>query len=85
MFELLPGVGAVPVILAVVQLAKKLGFAEKHSPLLAVVLGQIFALGVFFYGDSALYEAVIMGILSSAAAVGVYSGVKNETEAFRGY
>ena len=82
--ELIPGVLAVPVILAIIELFKKVGYDVKHAPIVAIVLGQVFALGSLYLGDTQLYTAVVMGLLAGLSAIGLYSGVKNEAEAFKG-
>lgn len=81
--ELIPGVLAVPVILAIIELFKQTGYNVKHAPILAIVLGQVFALGSLYYGGTPLYTAIIMGLLAGLGAIGLYSGAKNEIEAFK--
>ena len=81
--ELLPGIAVIPVIVAVIELAKMLGFPKKHAPILAVALGLAASYGLQYYGDTAIYEATVQGLIAGLAAVGLYSGAKNEIETLK--
>jgi len=83
MFEILPGVFAVPVIIAIIELLKRIGFNQKYAPLCAIVLGQVFALTKQFYGQTEIYTSIVMGLLIALSAVGLYSGAKNTAEMFQ--
>jgi len=79
--ELIAGVGAVPVIIALIQVLKKtFGLNKKFAPIAAIILGQAFAFAAAYYGGTVEYEAAIMGLVSGLSAVGLYSGVKNTKE-----
>lgn len=81
--ELLPGIAVIPVIVAVIELAKLLGYPKEHAPILAVVLGLVASFGLQYYGDTVIYEAAVQGLIAGLSAVGLYSGVKNEVEAIK--
>ncbi len=81
--ELIEGVYMIPVIIAVVEVAKGLGFNQKFAPVLAVILGQIFAFGVAYFGNTVEFAAMIQGLVGGLGAVGLYSGVKNVREGLK--
>jgi hypothetical protein len=64
---------AVPVILALVEVAKRTGLPNKYAPVLSVVLGVVF---VGIWGDSVLTDALFEGLVTGLTASGLYSGVK---------
>lgn len=67
----------VPVIIGLVEVAKRVGLNGKYCPVLAVGLG----LGFSWMGTSVgLGGLVLAGIISGLSAVGLYSGVKNTFE-----
>jgi len=65
----------VGLIMALVQLAKQLGFPVKYSPILALALG--IAAGVFIMSPGDVIQGIWSGIAMGLSAVGLYSGVKN--------
>lgn len=77
MFELY-GIGAVGLIVALVEIVKRVGVSSKLSPVIALVIGV--ALGFTAYGFTA--QGVVLGLAAGASAVGVYSGTKNVAEGF---
>ena len=83
-FELIAGGSAMLVILAVVELVKGVfGIDAKLAPIISVCLGLVFSIAYSFYGDTVLYEAIIMGLIVGLGAVGLYSGPKNTIEKFK--
>lgn len=74
--ELIGGVLAVPVIVAIVELAKQQGLPARWAMPLAVGLGLAMAALVFYFGASPLYQHLVRGLLAGLAAAGLYSGVK---------
>jgi len=75
------GVFIVPLIIGLVEAAKRVGFPDKWSPLLSVVLGLIAGLTILFPSD--LGQGVIVGIALGLSATGLYSGTKNIHEEVR--
>lgn len=64
---------AVPIIIALVQVAKVTGLPSRFAPILSVVLG----LGVFYIGgDASVGDNLFEGLVAGLAASGLYSGVK---------
>lgn len=63
----------IPVVVAVVSVAKKAGLATRYAPLLALALG---AVGGYFYVEQGTV-GVLVGITMGLAASGAYSGVKS--------
>lgn len=77
MFELY-GIGAVGLIIALVEVAKKVGIPARFSPILALILG--IAAGIVTYGATDVVQGIVLGLAAGASAVGVYSGTKNVME-----
>lgn len=68
---------AVPIVLALVEVAKRLGMGSKFAPIAAVVLG----LGIFaVWGDGVLLDKLFEGLISGLTASGLYSGIKKTVE-----
>lgn len=65
--------GAVPVIVALVQGAKSIGLSGRFAPILSVALG----IGAAFLVASASWQAdIVQGLLAGLMASGLYSGGK---------
>jgi hypothetical protein len=71
------GIPAGLLILALVQLAKGIGFPSRYAGLLAVVLGAAGGLAAHLWGGSALALSVVDGLVAGLAAAGLWSTVKN--------
>lgn len=83
-FEPIAGASALIIVIALVELAKRLGFKKKYSPLLAVGLGIILSIAYTFYSGSEIYQAIILGVIVGLSAIGFYSGSKNVKEEITG-
>ncbi len=68
----------VPFVVGLVQVAKMLGFPQKASPILAIILGNILSFVYISPGDPS--KAILVGTAIGLAAVGTYSGTKNTLE-----
>jgi|DewCreStandDraft_5_1066085.scaffolds.fasta_scaffold01244_31 hypothetical protein len=75
------GIAAVPVIIALVELAKRMGLNRKFSPLLALTLGLIIGFVYLAPGDYA--KAAWLGVVTGLAATGLWSGAKNVAEGLK--
>lgn len=83
-FELIGGVAAVPVIIALVAVIKAIfPINTKYAPVVAIALGLVASFGLEFFGHLEAYNAVVMGIVAGLTAVGLYSGTKNTIEGIR--
>ena len=71
------GVPAVVLIMAVVELAKQLGFPSRYAGLLAAVLGAVGGLAVDIWGGSQLVSDVVTGLVAGLSAAGLWSTVKS--------
>lgn len=71
-------VALVPLILAIVEMLKGLGFPSKWSPVVASALGII--AGVFYVSPGNIPEGILVGLALGLAASGLYSGTKNVKE-----
>ncbi len=75
------GVAVVPLIIAIVALAKSLGLENRWAPLAAVLIGVLIMAGnqaaqvVPGFGD--WYNVILWGLAAGLMAVGLYSGTKN--------
>ena len=58
-FELIAGVSAIFVIMAVIEIFKSFGLNQKYSPIFAVILGLVFSFAMAFYGNTVEYESAI--------------------------
>ncbi len=67
------GVALVPLIIGLVEVAKRAGLPTKLSPLLSLLLGL--GGGFLLYGGN-LPNAIINGALIGLSASGLYSGTK---------
>jgi len=65
-------ISAVPLVLGLTQVAKMVGMPSKYAPLLALVIGISYALGL--QGLSAL--SIVQGISYGLSAAGLYTGTK---------
>jgi ABC-type uncharacterized transport system permease subunit len=75
------GVGAVALIVGLVQLIKSLGLPAKYAGLVAVALGLAMSLGHAYLADEVAFKAVILGLALGLSAAGLYSTTKNAIEA----
>lgn len=75
---------SIAVLIAVLELIKRLGFNPKYVPLVAVVIGILANIANTLYGGGVIYDAGMTGLVIGLSAVGLYSGGKNTIEAFKG-
>lgn len=68
----------IPLIIGLIEGAKRMGFNEKYSVVPALVLGLVF--GVVFVSPDDIKTGIIYGIYMGLSAVGLYSGTKNISE-----
>lgn len=67
----------IPVIIGLVEVAKRVGLNGKYCPILAVALG----IGFSWLRTSVGFGGLLLtGVISGLSAVGLYSGVKNTFE-----
>jgi len=71
---------AVPVIIAIVQLAKNTGLDSRWAPVSALVLGEIGAFGALaahaYTPVPDVFHVATVGLIAGLTAAGVYSGAK---------
>jgi predicted RND superfamily exporter protein len=83
-FELIGGISAVLVIIALIEVFKKVfNLDAKFAPVAAIILGLAASFGLTYYGETKAFEAIITGLAVGLSAVGLYSGTKNMAEKFR--
>ncbi len=74
----LAGVAGVPLVIGLVEAAKRLGLSSRWAPALAVGLGAALSLGyraaLGLPGGEAWAQATLNGLALGLAAVGLYSG-----------
>ena len=71
------GLPAVLIVMALVELVKRLGLESRWAGLLAVVLGALGGAAAHLYADSPLAAAIVQGIVVGLAAAGLYSTGKH--------
>ncbi len=75
-------VAIIPLIVGLVELAKKLGLPDKFAAVLSAVLGVV--IGLVYVAPDDPAKAVLVGLSMGLAASGLYSGVKNTVEGIKG-
>lgn len=66
----------VPAIVAIVNLAKKLGLDGQKSLVLATILGVVVNVANYYLGNNGGYQAAIEGLLLGLASAGIYDTAK---------
>jgi len=69
------GIAIIPLIVGLIQLAKKFGFPSRLAPLLSLVLG--FTAAFIYIAPGNPKEAILVGLVIGLSAVGLYSGGKS--------
>jgi|GEM_PF-753973 hypothetical protein len=72
------GMALVPVILAMVELLKRVGIPKKFSPITALILGILS--GFYYLAPGEPQKAIFLGLISGLSAIGLWSGTKNTLE-----
>ena len=66
------------IALAATEIAGRAGVPRRWLPLVAVLTTSAIAIGTFIEsGSGTITGAIVSGLVSGAAAIGTYSGVKN--------
>lgn len=78
--ELLAGIGAVPIIIGAIQLAKSMGLNAKWAGVGAVVLGVGLSFLYSYFADAVWYNALITGLAVGLSSAGLYSTAKSINE-----
>lgn len=71
----------VPIIMAVVELAKGLGIPKRFSALLSLIIG--IAIGIFYLHPMDIKLGILEGVVYGLTASGLYSGAKNTFQQLR--
>lgn len=69
-------IASVPAIVALVNLAKRLGLTDQLALTAAVALGVVINTANYYFGASGGYQAAIEGLLLGLAAAGLYDTAK---------
>ena len=69
-------IASVPAIVALVNLAKRLGLSDQLALTLSVVLGVVINTANFYFGANGGYQAAVEGLLLGLAAAGLYDVAK---------
>jgi cell shape-determining protein MreD len=72
--------GGVPLVLALVQLAKKWVTDTRWYPVIAIVIGIILDVVIGIVIGQPLVTSIIVGVIVGLTAGGLYSGVSTATE-----
>lgn len=78
---LLTPVAQVALIMAIAELAKRLGLKKKYIPLVDMAFGLLSGIFVFtvYFGHQPI-EGVVVGLALGLSACGLFSGIKNVIE-----
>ncbi len=68
-------IAIVPVIIALVELMKRVGLPARIAPVAALILGVIG--GIIYVSPGDLAQGVFVGLTMGLAASGLWSGAKN--------
>jgi uncharacterized membrane protein YGL010W len=74
-------VALIPVITALVQVAKQMGMPSRYAPIPALVLG--IAAGVLYVSPSDIGDGVLIGVVLGLSSMGAYEGIDHGTRPFR--
>jgi len=66
-------IGIVPLIIGIIEVAKKIGLPIKLAPLVAIILGVA---GAFLLENGAISQKILLGIVFGLSSSGLYSGGK---------
>jgi hypothetical protein len=66
------GVGAVPLVLALVQLVKGLGLPVQYAPLLSVLIG----VALVGFVEGYMVDSIMTGLVVGLSASGLWSGTR---------
>ena len=66
----------IPVILGLVEVAKRVGLKRRYLPLLSVTLGVV--AGYFYVAPNTI--GVLMGVVGGLSASGLFAGVKTTVQ-----
>jgi hypothetical protein len=72
------GIALVPVVMAMVELLKRVGIPKKFSPIVAIILGIL--AGFYYLAPDDPPKAIFLGIVVGLSAIGLFSGAKNTIE-----
>ncbi len=72
------GIALVPVVLAMVELLKRMGIPKKLSPIVSLVLGLL--AGFYYLAPDDPRKAIFLGLVVGLSAIGLFSGTKNTIE-----
>jgi hypothetical protein len=72
----------IPIIIALSQLLKGIGFNAKFIPIVNLILGLIAGITYLYPGD--IKAGILYGLMMGLSASGLYSGTKNVVEEMRG-
>lgn len=74
------GVGAVAVVMAVVEVLKRLGLSTKLAPIAAILVAEFIGVVAAIYSGSVVAKALFDSLIVALTAIGAFSGVKNVRE-----
>ncbi|MDO9536422.1 MAG: hypothetical protein Q7J85_14100 [Bacillota bacterium] len=74
------GFTLVPIVLAMVELLKRVGIPKRLSPVVALLLGILS--GFYYLAPGDPKKAIFLGLVIGLSAIGLFSGTKNTYEEF---
>jgi hypothetical protein len=79
-FTELSAVGIVPIVVALVQVAKQINLPAKYAPIMAIVFGVVMAFFLEGGLNTHMGHTVLNGVIYGLSASGLYSGTKATSE-----
>ncbi len=76
------GLAIVPIMIALIEVMKKLGMPDKFAPIPSVIMGL--AAGIIFIKPDDLKSGIITGLYMGLSACGLFSIGKNTAQAIKG-
>jgi uncharacterized membrane protein YdjX (TVP38/TMEM64 family) len=63
----------VPIVIALVEVAKRIKLPDQYAPLLSIILGVA---GAFIFPQATIQLTILEGLVFGLSASGLYSGVR---------
>jgi len=77
---LIYGVPAITLVIGLVKLFQQIGLSSKYAPLASLVIGILAGIGVAVTNGGTILYGVVLGIVFSLSACGIYDVGKKNTE-----
>lgn len=69
--------GSGPAIIIVITVLRQVGVAQKYTPLIAVLIGVVFAVLAILFAAAPVVATLIAGVIAGGSAVGLHQAGRN--------